>query len=149
MWSTLLATFAMMGLTFAIGFVVAAVIWLVAYWASSYEFYSTHKEELAKLKKIRRLRNRVLMGWGFYSPLRKSDSDYELSSYYQGEDDTPFDLEGATKYYHETSPGASDFGLMDYYYPSEAKIVILEHLQEEADRLNAEKQAKDIKKQQK
>ena len=39
----LLSTFAMMGLTFLIGFFVAAVIKLIAYAADSFDFYSSHR----------------------------------------------------------------------------------------------------------
>mgnify|MGYP007065615341 FL=1 len=38
----LLSTLAMMGLTFLIGFFVAAVIKLIAYAADSFDFYSSH-----------------------------------------------------------------------------------------------------------
>ena len=43
----LLSTLAMMGLTFLIGFFVAAVIKLIAYAADSFDFYSSHKLELS------------------------------------------------------------------------------------------------------
>ncbi len=39
----LLSTLAMMGLTFLIGFFVAAVIKLIAYAADSFDFYSSHR----------------------------------------------------------------------------------------------------------
>lgn len=134
MGSLWLSTLAMMGLTFAIGFVVAGVIWLIAYWAGSFEFYSLHQDELKRLKRIRRFHRRSASGWGFFAPLRKDDVDYDLSSYYQGVDDKPWeDPEDADKFYHETSLGVSDLGLMDFYYPSDAKIAILEHQQAEAD----------------
>ena len=44
----LLSTFAMMGLTFLIGFFVAAVIKLIAYAADSFDFYSSHRLELLR-----------------------------------------------------------------------------------------------------
>lgn len=134
----------MMGLTFAIGFLVAGVIRLIAYWADSFDFYNAHQEELKRLKGIRKLQNRHMIGWGFFSPLRKGDSDYALGSYYQGESDEPVDPEDIYRFYHETSPGASDFGLMDYYYPSDAKISILEHQQQDAERI-AREAAKETK----
>lgn len=134
MGSLWLSTLAMMGLTFAIGFVVAGVIWLIAYWAGSFEFYSLHQDELKRLKRIRRFQRRGASGWGFFAPLRKDDVDYDLSSYYQGVNDNPGeDPQDADKFYHETSLGVSDLGLMDFYYPSDAKIAILEHQQEDAE----------------
>ena len=39
----------MMGLTFLIGFFVAAVIKLIAYAADSFDFYSSHRLELLRL----------------------------------------------------------------------------------------------------
>ena len=54
MFSLLLSTFAMMGLTFVIGFFVAGVIKLIASAADSLAFYSSHQEELARLKRIRK-----------------------------------------------------------------------------------------------
>lgn len=44
----LLSTLAMMGLTFLIGFFVAAVIKLIAYAADSFDFYSSHRLELLR-----------------------------------------------------------------------------------------------------
>ena len=43
----------MMGLTFLIGFFVAAVIKLIAYAADSFDFYSSHKLELIRLHRWR------------------------------------------------------------------------------------------------
>ena len=48
MLKLLLATFAMMGLTFVIGFFVAAVIKLIASAADSLDFYSSHQVELQR-----------------------------------------------------------------------------------------------------
>ena len=47
----LLSTLAMMGLTFLIGFFVAAVIKLIAYAADSFDFYSSHRLELLRLRR--------------------------------------------------------------------------------------------------
>lgn len=43
----------MMGLTFLIGFFVAAVIKLIAYAADSFDFYSSHRLELLRLHRWR------------------------------------------------------------------------------------------------
>lgn len=55
----LLSTFAMMGLTFLIGFFVAAVIKLIAYAADSFDFYSSHRLELLRLHRWRQHRQKV------------------------------------------------------------------------------------------
>lgn len=52
----LLSTLAMMGLTFLIGFFVAAVIKLIAYAADSFDFYSSHRLELLRLRRWRQHR---------------------------------------------------------------------------------------------
>ena len=49
----------MMGLTFLIGFFVAAVIKLIAYAADSFDFYSSHKLELIRLHRWRQHRQKV------------------------------------------------------------------------------------------
>lgn len=58
MSSLLLPTFEMMGLTFAIGFFVALVIKLIASAADSLDFYSSHQQELLRLRRLKRLRQR-------------------------------------------------------------------------------------------
>ena len=55
----LLSTLAMMGLTFLIGFFVAAVIKLIAYAADSFDFYSSHRLELLRLRRWRQHRQKV------------------------------------------------------------------------------------------
>lgn len=47
-----ISTLTMMGLTFAIGFFVAAIIKVIANWADFLDFYQTHRKELLNLKKI-------------------------------------------------------------------------------------------------
>ena len=54
MSSLLLSTLIMMGLTFAIGFFVAAVIKIIANWADLLEFYHSHQTELVAVKRARR-----------------------------------------------------------------------------------------------
>lgn len=124
MGTLLLYTLIIMGLTFAIGFVVAGVIWLISYWASSLEFYNTHKQELEQLRRMR-LRRKAQFVKGFNASPKFGDVDYELSSYYEGADITLADEQDLDLFYHETSKGASDYGLMDFYYPSDEKIKIV------------------------
>ena len=54
MYSLLLSTLAMMGLTFIIGFFVAGIIKAIANWADFLDFYHSHKEEILNLKKGRK-----------------------------------------------------------------------------------------------
>lgn len=50
MFSLLLSTLAMMGLTFIIGFFVAGVIKVIANWADFLDFYHLHHQEIHNLK---------------------------------------------------------------------------------------------------
>ena len=56
----LLSTLAMMGLTFLIGFFVAAIIKGIALAADSMDFYSSHLLELQRLRKIKKARARFI-----------------------------------------------------------------------------------------
>lgn len=49
----------MMGITFAIGFVVAGVIKLIALVADRYDFQARHEKELLRLHRINKLRQKV------------------------------------------------------------------------------------------
>lgn len=51
MSNLILSTLAMMGLTFVIGFFVAAVIKIIANWADLLDFYHCHQKEILNLKK--------------------------------------------------------------------------------------------------
>lgn len=51
MSNLLLSTFAMMGVTFAIGFFVAAIIKVIANWADFLDFYRLHQEELLNIRR--------------------------------------------------------------------------------------------------
>lgn len=128
MLNLLLSTLAMMGLTFIIGFVVAAVIKLIAVSADSMDFYSSHQIELQRLRKWRKMRVKL-------AELLKNDdvSDLDIpederENWSRGENP---DLEGVRQpgYYHGVSHGASKLDLMDYYYP-DTKMMYL-HEEEE------------------
>lgn len=51
MLSLLFSTFAMMGLTFMIGFFVAGVIKVIANWADFLDFYHVHKTEIQEMRR--------------------------------------------------------------------------------------------------
>ena len=105
MFSLLLSTFAMMGLTFVIGFFVAGVIKLIASAADSLAFYSSHQEELARLKRIRKLHQKVAT---LITESALSDEEYGSD----GREDF-------------SSPGESERGLMDYFYPEDTRTMFL------------------------
>ena len=99
----LLSTLAMMGLTFLIGFFVAAVIKLIAYAADSFDFYSSHKLELIPCEA-----EEVL---GDY----REDFSRGINR----------NFTGYAGYYHGVSHGASDETLLDYYYPRDTREFFL------------------------
>lgn len=49
----LLSTLEMVVLTFVIGFFVAGVIKVIAVWADSMDFYSSHQDVIIRLKRLR------------------------------------------------------------------------------------------------
>ena len=110
----LLSTLAMMGLTFLIGFFVAAVIKLIAYAADSFDFYSSHKLELIRLHRWRQHRQKVekLVR---QIPLEAEEAlgDYR-EDFSRG---INRNFTGYAGYYHGVSHGASDETLLDYCYP--------------------------------
>lgn len=54
MYSLLLSTLAMMGLTFIIGFFVAGIIKAIANWADFLDFYRLLQEEILSLRKAKK-----------------------------------------------------------------------------------------------
>ena len=118
----LLSTLAMMGLTFLIGFFVAAVIKLIAYAADSFDFYSSHRLELLRLHRWRQHRQKV------EKLVRQIPLDAEESMGDYREDFSRGinrNFTGYAGYYHGVSPGASDENLMDYYYPRDTREFFL------------------------
>ena len=112
----LLSTLAMMGLTFLIGFFVAAVIKLIAYAADSFDFYSSHRLELLRLRRWRQHRQKVerLVR---QIPIADEDALGDFREDYSKGIDRNFT--GYSGYYHGVSPGASENNLMNYYYSQE------------------------------
>ena len=118
----LISTFAMMGLTFLIGFFVAAVIKLIAYAADSFDFYSSHRLDLLRLHRWRQHRQKVerLVR---QMPLEAEETlgDYR-EDFSRG---INRNFSGYSGYYHGVSPGASEKNLMDYYYPRDTREFFL------------------------
>ncbi|MDD3036728.1 LapA family protein [Bacteroides sp.] len=124
MTSLLLSTLAMMGLTFLIGFFVAAVIKLIAYAADSFDFYSSHRLELLRLRRWQQHRQKV------ERLIRQLPSVEEEN--FMGDTREDFsrginrNFTGYSGYYHGVSPGASEENLMDYYYPRDTHDLYLQ-----------------------
>ena len=118
----LLSTFAMMGLTFLIGFFVAAVIKLIAYAADSFDFYSSHRLELLRLHRWRQHRQKVeRLVRQMPLPDEGTLGDYR-EDFSRG---INRNVSGYSGYYHGVSPGASEENLMDYYYPRDTREFFL------------------------
>ena len=118
----LLSTLAMMGLTFLIGFFVAAVIKLIAYAADSFDFYSSHKLELIRLHRWRQHRQKV------EKLVRQIPFEAEevLGDYREDfSRGINRNFTGYAGYYHGVSHGASDETLLDYYYPRDTREFFL------------------------
>ncbi len=125
MFKLLITTLIMMGLTFVIGFIVAAIIKWIAYIADTMNFYSSHRKELERLKKIKRMRNKLvaflcnndLNNKTFVDINDKRDDwkrgvNHDLLNFRQ------------VGYYHGVSHGESKLDLLDYYYP-DTKLLYL------------------------
>lgn len=119
------STLAMMGLTFLIGFFVAAVIKLIAYAADSFDFYSSHRLELLRLHRWRQHRQKVAK-YIRQLPYEEGDEVHEdaLVDFSRGINrDIPNYKQG---YYHGVSHGAAEQNLMDYYYQGDTRDFYLE-----------------------
>ena len=100
----LLSTFAMMGLTFLIGFFVAAVI----------ELLRLHRWRQHRQKVERLVRQMPLPDEGTLGDYRE-DFSRGINR----------NVSGYSGYYHGVSPGASEENLMDYYYPRDTREFFL------------------------
>lgn len=74
MLSLFISTLEMMGLTFVIGFFVAAVIKGIAFWADSLEYHHSHTAELAQFNKINKVRVKIGELLGLVPPKGQSNS---------------------------------------------------------------------------
>lgn len=124
MLSLLLSTLEMMALTFIIGFIVAGVIKLISVWADSLEFH--HNEELSQFSKLNRLRAKIgeILGLDSVNEDEQTDADDEREEFRQGVNSDLLHIK-PSGYYHGVSHGASHLDLMDYYYPSDTRIMYL------------------------
>ena len=135
MLSLLLSTLGMMGLTFLIGFFVAAIIKLIAVAADSLDFYSAHHIELARLHRWQRQRHRVerLVR---QIPMDHNTSDDTREDYSKGIDRH---CDGYHGYNHGVSRGFLKRTIIDCFYPEDRRMAFLEE-QENAQK-SADKKA--------
>lgn len=98
------------------------MIKLIASAADSLAFYSSHQEELARLKRIRKLHQKVAT---LITESALSDEEYGSDGredFSRGVTKHPGDNRG---FYHGVSPGESERGLMDYFYPEDTRTMFL------------------------
>lgn len=127
MLDLLLSTFEMMGLTFAIGFFVAFIIKLIAGAADSLDFYSSHQQELLRLRRLKKLRQKVELLIRETPPGENEFSNDKREDYSRGINREPDDYRG---YYHGVSPGVPNTNIIDYYYPEDTHMMYLQEQEE-------------------
>ena len=85
MLSLFISTLEMMGLTFVIGFFVAAVIKGIAFWADSLEYHHSHTAELAQFNKINKVRVKIGELLGLVPPEGTEQLNDEREDFARGE----------------------------------------------------------------
>lgn len=123
----LLSTLAMMGLTFAIGFFVAFIIKLIASAADSLDFYSSHQKELLRLRRLKKLRQKVAVLMGENPQGYEDFANGQRDDFSRGIDRESDNSRG---YYHGVSIGATKKNLIDYYYPEDIRTMFLNNAEE-------------------
>lgn len=121
----LFTTIQIMGLTFAIGFLVALIIKGIAVWANYLDYHHSSEEEMESYGKIYKLRVKLCELLGLVIPDGIEKIDDERSEFMQGVN-TDMLKKNPTGYYHGVSHGASEFELNDYFYPRDTKLVYLQ-----------------------
>lgn len=135
----LLPTLEMMGLTFAIGFFVAFVIKMIAAIADSLDFYSSHQKELLRLRRLRRLHQKVELLMR-EAPSGTNDSFNDArEDYSRGIDRMSESYEGN---YHGVSLGSSNKNLIEHYYPEDTHIMFLQNAEKVKSNQNKNRSAK-------
>lgn len=100
----------MMALTFAIGFVVAAIIKVIAYAADYFEFHRIYNDEIIRMKDIRKIRIKRLK--------KKLSEGHSLwIDSYHGASKGVANLNINEDFLHGVSKGRSNFDIINYYYP--------------------------------
>lgn len=139
MGNLLLSTLEMMGLTFAIGFFVAFVIKLIAVAADSLDFYSSHQKELLRLRRLKKLRQKVAVMMGEDPHGYEDFANEQRGDYSRGIDRESDSTRG---YYHGVSMGTSKKSLIDHYYPEDIHTMFLNNAEEVKRNQNKERTEK-------
>lgn len=137
-----LPTLEMMGLTFAIGFFVAFIIKLIASAADSLDFYSSHQQELLRLRRIKKFRQKMelmLHTPSMHGNIFGNDTREDYSRGVDRENEKP------RGYYHGVSHGVSKRNLVDYFYPEDTHMMYLEDAISHRDNKNKTKKNNDTK----
>ena len=124
MLSLFISTLEMMGLTFVIGFFVAAVIKGIAFWADSLEYHHSHTAELAQFNKINKVRVKIGELLGLVPPKGTEQLNDEREDFARGENPDLTNMKPGG-YYHGVSHGVSQLNLIDYYYPRDTRFMYL------------------------
>ena len=140
-----LPTLEMMGLTFAIGFFVAFVIKMIAVAADTFDsldFYSSHQQELLRLHRIKKFRQKMelmLHTPSMHGNIFGNDTREDYSRGVDRENEKP------RGYYHGVSHGVSKRNLVDYFYPEDTLMMYLEDAISHRDNKNKTKKNNDTK----
>ena len=118
MLSLFISTLEMMGLTFVIGFFVAA------FWADSLEYHHSHTAELAQFNKINKVRVKIGELLGLVPPEGTEQLNDEREDFARGENPDLTNMKPGG-YYHGVSHGVSQLNLIDYYYPRDTRFMYL------------------------
>lgn len=116
MTELILLTLYMIGFTFAIGFFVAAVIKSIAWFADYMDYFGSHRLELERLKKMKRMRLKLIQILEATNNKKFVVAEDKREDWRKGiNKDLFYDREPG--YYHGVSRGASELDLLDYYFP--------------------------------
>ena len=137
-----LPTLEMMGLTFAIGFFVAFIIKLIASAADSLDFYSSHQQELLRLHRIKKFRQKMELMLHTPAVVFARVVAEDVSVHGGGVDR---ENEKPRGYYHGVSHGVSKRNLVDYFYPEDTLMMYLEDAISHRDNKNKTKKNNDTK----
>jgi hypothetical protein len=123
MLKLLLATAAMMGLTFVIGFIVAFIIKSIAWFADNMDYFSSHRVELERLKKMKRMRLKLIQILEVSDNKKFHLANDKRDDWSRGINNDHLYVRDPG-YYHGVSKGESKLDLLDYYYP-DTKLLYL------------------------
>lgn len=119
-----LETLEMMGLTFVIGFLVAAVIKGIAIWADSLDYHHSRTDEMEHFTKLDLLWGKICEYFGLVIPEGVEKLDDERAQFADGVNKDKFYMK-PPGYYHGVSHGASKLDLLNYYYPQDTRVVFM------------------------